>query len=496
MRLRLFSQLFLLLAGSAVLGAMAMAIVLSFNLRSGFSYYLQAQDREQLDEFVLAAATNIAARGVSAFQRDGSLDINALITDMVRRGDVPNASSRSGRSDVGTGHDPVPVSLLPPDRRPKRSGRPPGGFALRLLMYDAAGNQVIGPPPLLQPGSGASQMLECPIKAGGKIVAVAKLLPRGRTPNNVDAKFLQSQYRSAGLTVIVSLTLAVFPALLIARYGARRLAEMQKAANEIAQGNLTARVAVRGDDELSAMGRDINSMAESLTNLDSSRRRWLAEISHELRTPLSVLIGELDALKDEVRPLNMGAVQSLSDEAERMGRIVNDLHALAMSDLSGTFCKFTPCDAITIITRAHARFTSSFEAAAIALNVADSRMSALPVVWDEPRVGQILANILTNSLRYTNAPGRTVITLGAIGTDVLIQIDDSAPAVLDEHVDRLFEPLYRAEAARDRATGGSGLGLAVSEAIVKAHNGNISISKSDLGGLCVKVILPRNPSQA
>jgi two-component system, OmpR family, sensor histidine kinase BaeS len=270
---------------------------------------------------------------------------------------------------------------------------------------------------------------------------------------------------------------------------------MQKAANDISQGNLTSRVVVRGDDELAAMARDINNMAESLAKLDSSRRRWLAEISHELRTPLSVLVGELDALKDDVRPLNMGAIQSLSDEAERMARIVNDLHVLAISDLPGTFCKFAPCDAAVIIKRAHARFSMSFEAADIELNV-DDEISALPVVWDEPRISQILANILTNSLRYTNGPGRVMITLGTTGNDVLIQVNDSAPSVCEGQFDRLFEPLYRAESARDHVNGGSGLGLAVSEAIVKAHKGKISIAKSALGGLCLNVILPRDPGQA
>jgi two-component system, OmpR family, sensor histidine kinase BaeS len=183
MRLRLFHQLFLLIAGSALLAAIAMAVVLSFNLRSSFSYYLQEQDREQLDGFVLAAGANISARGQSAFQRDGRLDIKTLIADMIRRRDIPNAPTGSGRDGMEADRDPLPASLLPPGSLPRRSGRPPDGFALRLLIYDAAGHQVIGPPPLppRPPGRDTSKMLERSIKAGGKIVAVAKLLPRSRT---------------------------------------------------------------------------------------------------------------------------------------------------------------------------------------------------------------------------------------------------------------------------------------------------------------------------
>ena len=492
MRLRLFHQLFLLIAGSSLLAAMAMALVLSFNLRSGFSEYLKAQDVEQLDGFVATAGASIAAPGSPALREDGSLDIKALMTDLVRRGEVPNAPPPSAGPGPkgGAPRGPSLTELLPVDSRPKRDGAPPGGFAWRLMLFDAKGNQVTGPPP--PQGMFRPMMLERPVKVGGKTVATARLLPRRPTPGKVDANFLQSQYRSAALITLFLLALAAIPALLIARVGARRLAEMQKTANEIAQGDLTARVAVSGDDELSAMSRDINSMAENLAVLDNNRRRWLAEISHELRTPLSVLVGELDALKDRVRPLNMGAVRSLSDEAQRLGRIVNDLHSLAMADFPGTSCQFVPCDAIVIVDRLYSRFELSYKDANIDLALEHNGLSSVPVVCDQPRIDQMLANLMTNSLRYTNAPGHARITLSANDHDVCIQIQDSAPSVTDEHLARLFEPLYRVEESRDRASGGSGLGLAVSQTIARAHGGRISVSKSALGGLLVEIILPLN----
>jgi two-component system, OmpR family, sensor histidine kinase BaeS len=472
-----------------VLAALAMAIVLSLNLRSGFSDYLDARDTEMLNRFVENAAANIKARGDANAVRDGRVSIPVVLDEMVSRREIPGAPpgfsfNRPARQsgDMRTAAEK--------ERARDRRGPPPPSFAMRLLILDPKDNKIAGPLP--PPGQ---TMLQKPIQIDGENVAKASLLPRGRTPEN-DAKFLQSQYRGGAIITALLLALAAFPAFWLARGGARRLADMQKAANNIATGDFTARVSVRGNDELSAMGRDINSMAESLSTLDSSRRRWLAEISHELRTPLTVLVGELDALKDGLRPLNMTAVQSLSDEARRMGRIVDDLHSLAVSDLSGTFCRFTPCDAVDIVKRAYSRFAPGFEAAGIELRIKHDGISSMPVIWDQPRIGQMLANLLTNSLRYTNAPGQTVVALSAPGDEVGIQIDDSAPSVSEEHLNRLFEPLFRAEAARDRASGGSGLGLAVSEAILKAHGGSIAIAKSDLGGLSVKIILPREPGKA
>ena len=469
---------------------MAMAFILSVSLRNGFSEYLEAQDAQQLEEFAKAAANNIFANEPSKFKADGSVDINALITDMIRRGDIPNAPQSANDSNAAGNVDASSRALSPVSLRPQRGRTPPGGFAKRLMMFDAAGIQVTGPPP--PQGAIGAKVIVQKIVVDGKIVAFAKLLPRRPLPDNVDANFLKSQYQNSALVILLLLFLAAVPAFLIARLGIKRLAELQHTANEIAQGNLTARVAVRGDDELSAMGLHINSMAESLSSLDNSRRRWLAEISHELRTPLSVLVGELDALKDGVRPVNLVAIESLSDEAQRMRRIVDDLHQLAVADMQGTLCQFEPCDAVEIIRRLSSRFESAFQKAELDLSLNCRGQLEMPVIWDSERIEQMLANILTNSLRYTTAPGRTLISVTSTPSAVSIQIDDSAPTVSSENMGRLFQPLFRVEESRDRTSGGSGLGLCVSEAIVNSHRGSISVAKSNLGGLCVTIILPQD----
>jgi two-component system sensor histidine kinase BaeS len=117
------------------------------------------------------------------------------------------------------------------------------------------------------------------------------------------------------------------------------------------------------------------------------------------------------------------------------------------------------------------------------------------VRWDAGRIDQLLTNLLTNSLRYTDSPGRILVTLAADGEDIAITIDDSAPAVPPEHLQRLFEPLYRLDEARSRAHGGSGLGLAVCAAIVRAHGGSIVAEMSPLGGLRVAIMLPKDARQ-
>ncbi len=485
MRLRLFHKLFLLVAVSALLAALAMAIVLSLNLKRGFADYLDARDDEQLLAFVDAAARQLANPSNDAALRAGNVVWPKLINDLVRLGEVPGArgavpAARRNSGSIDREGNPAP--RRGPPRRP-----PPDNFAMRLLVFDAEGRQVWGPKRPAQ-----RQMLEQRIVLAGRELATARLLPRAPLPKNVDALFLQSQYRDASLLTVLLLALASIPAYFFARSGAARLSAVQRATTAIAAGDLSARVSVTGGDEISAMGENINSMALNLQQLDSSRRRWLAEISHELRTPLAVLIGELDALRDEVRPLNLLAVRSLSEEAQRLERVVNDLHFLALADMSGTSCTFAPCDAVAIVVDARARFAPAFSKAEISLSMDLGERSQLAVVWDGARVTQLLTNILSNSLRYTDSPGSAVLALKIVNGWVHLTLEDSAPAVPEADLERIFEPLYRVEASRARVSGGSGMGLAVSQSIVRAHGGSLSAATSALGGLKVEIILPVN----
>jgi two-component system, OmpR family, sensor histidine kinase BaeS len=502
MRLRLFHKLFLLVAISVSLAAMAMAIVLSLNLKRGFADYLNARDAEQLSGFVESAADLIEARGnAAALHKDAAL-WTLLLAELARAGEIPGARPDAPFPELGRprrppqGQNQSDFDLPPPEqngpksRRPRRPP-PPDNFAIRLMLFDLEGKQFFGPTP-----ASNIRTIQQAIAVAGKTVAIARLLPRAPAPRNVDVKFLQRQYRDASLLTLLLLVLASVVAYFFARSGTARLLEMQRATTAIAGGDLGSRVKVSGSDEISAMGENINSMALNLQQLDAARRRWLAEISHELRTPLSVLVGELDALKQNVRPLSMPAIDSLSEEAQRIERIVNDLHFLALSDLSGVPCQFAPCDAVAVIRKVANRFAGDFSAARVDLQVEVYSLNSLPVVWDAARITQLLSNILSNSLRYTDAPGTALLSLrsGSDSNIVSITLSDSAPGVPEVDLVRVFEPLFRLDSSRARVSGGSGLGLAVSQSIVRAHGGTIKAATSTLGGLSMQITLPLDAS--
>ena len=116
--------------------------------------------------------------------------------------------------------------------------------------------------------------------------------------------------------------------------------------------------------------------------------------------------------------------------------------------------------------------------------------------WDAVRISQLLANLLENSLRYTEVPGLVQVTARALAAAIEIRLDDTPPGVPEGDLERLFDPLYRVDPSRSRAFGGSGLGLAIAKAIAQAHGGRLRAEPSSLGGLAVVLTLPLKPHGA
>ncbi|HEY9105072.1 MAG TPA: ATP-binding protein, partial [Roseateles sp.] len=156
-------------------------------------------------------------------------------------------------------------------------------------------------------------------------------------------------------------------------------------------------------------------------------------------------------------------------------------------------CEFEPVAPAALLQAAVERVMP--RARAIGLVVEAELPQVLPAArWDAVRISQLLANLLENSLRYTEASGLVQVTARALGASIEIRLDDTPPGVPEGDLERLFDPLYRADPSRSRAFGGSGLGLAIARAIAQAHGGRLRAEPSSLGGLAVVLTLPVNPS--
>jgi two-component system sensor histidine kinase BaeS len=448
---------------------------MAWNLRNGFSDYLAARDTERLEQFVtLVEESAEQAGGRDAFAQQ-RLDMRELLEAFAQREGLQPQRPPPPRE----GQRPRPPAAAPP--------LPAEAFGRRVALYDNAGKPLLGRPLPRDAGP----FIERPVHLQGEVVGQARMLRNQPVPDAVETRFLRSQYRSIAFMAAALLLLVLAFAWWWAARWVRPLVAIQDATRRIARGELNVRLRIQRSDEIGDVVRNVNRMAEDLQALEGSRRRWIADISHELRTPLTVLRGEIEAIRDGVRALRPEAMASLHEEVLRISALVDDLHLLALSDLKVLPCHPTDADAVQIVQSLVQRFATRAASRGLTLKCDLGSLSRLPVWWDAARISQLVANLLENSLRYTDAPGEVLITLRSVAARVSIAIDDSAPGVPAMDMARLFEPLYRAEAARDRHSGGSGLGLAICDAIAKAHGGRITASASGFGGLRLSIELPQ-----
>lgn len=296
------------------------------------------------------------------------------------------------------------------------------------------------------------------------------------------------------ITLLVSAALAIpFAALLL-----RPIAQLETAFHRLASGDLAQdgeqdRLVVRGNDELADLARDFNVLADTLQRNQQARQRWIVDIAHELRTPIAVLKAEIEALLDGVRQPDPDTLASLFQEIQRLGGLVNDLHDLSLGDAGTLTYQPAELDLLGVLGTVHGHF--DLELARKHLDWA-LKAPASPVIirGDQNRLVQLFSNLMQNSLRYTDGradqPGRVQAEVQYTDDGITVLWSDSAPGVPDDALALLFDRLYRVEASRSRASGGSGLGLSIVRGIAEAHRGRVTAAHSPLGGLAVLVYFP------
>jgi two-component system sensor histidine kinase BaeS len=237
------------------------------------------------------------------------------------------------------------------------------------------------------------------------------------------------------------------------------------------------------------LSRDFNHLAVTLEQSREARRKWGADIAHELRTPLSILRGEIQAMQDGVRATTPQALDSLQTECARLGGLIEDLYHLSLADAGALDYRFEVLDLDEIVADAIDAHKDACAAKGLELT-SDVQPHAI-VDGDARRLSQLLDNLLTNSQRYTDAPGRIRVAITSDAKFARLIVDDTAPGVPPSALPQLFDRLFRVESSRSRAVGGAGLGLSIAKAIVEAHHGRIVAEASPLGGLRIVVELPR-----
>ncbi|WP_213455016.1 sensor histidine kinase [Rhizomonospora bruguierae] len=294
-------------------------------------------------------------------------------------------------------------------------------------------------------------------------------------------------------TPIVAAAVAVFllalvGALLLSRHVVRPVAALTAASRRLGQGDLSSRVPVSGSDEIAALGRSFNRMADSLQAAEERQRRLVADVAHELRTPLANLRGYLEALKDDVIAPSPDLFASLHDEAVLQQRIVDDLQDLAQAEAGTLVYHMAPVDAADLLEACRTAHQAVADAAGVRLNL--HAADPLPVHVDPDRIRQVIGNLVTNAVRATAPGGEVTLSGQAVPGGAVLRVADTGHGIAPDDLPHLFDRFWRADAARGRRTGGSGLGLAIAKEIVAAHGGTIEAASRVNAGTTFTIRLP------
>jgi signal transduction histidine kinase len=271
----------------------------------------------------------------------------------------------------------------------------------------------------------------------------------------------------------------------------RPVRELTHASQKLAEGDLTQRVAIHGDDELATLGHTFNHMADSLQSAEESRRLMTADIAHELRTPLAVQRANLEALQDGVYPLTVENIIPVIEQNHLLTRLVEDLQTLALADAGKIELERTPTDLIALVGRVVEQFQPQATLHQIKLVLSTPAYELAPVSIDPIRVEQVLTNLLSNALRYTPQDGMIQVGFTVSAHKACITVHDSGPGIPQASLPYIFERFYRVDKSRSRSEGGSGLGLAIARNLARAHGGDLTATNHASGGALFTLKVPR-----
>jgi signal transduction histidine kinase len=340
------------------------------------------------------------------------------------------------------------------------------------------------------------------IEVGGSQVGF--VLVAGRGPRT--AMFLQEfAPTQAAIGIVLLIAGSAVASLAIFRPARRRLRELERVAEAIGTGDLKARAADTGGDEVSALAQAFNRMAGDLETRtsameasDRTRRQLLADVSHELKTPLAAIRGYVETLAMPELPLDDNTrrryLDIVGEETTKLEQIVGDLLDLARLEGGGLTLAPEAVSVSRLFRRVNDRHERELVENQITLDTC-VEPGATELWADAARIEQALQNLVANAVRHTPEGGRIVLEAAAAGDVVRLVVRDSGPGIPAEHLPHLFDRFYKADVSRSdlRFKAGSGLGLSIVKAIVERHGGRVFAANAESGGAEFRIELPRRP---
>jgi signal transduction histidine kinase len=359
-------------------------------------------------------------------------------------------------------------------------------------LADARGRVVA---PLLPDYPVGAEVAEAALRAGTAVTVdgqvVGTILTAARSPglNPEEAAYLERANAALTYAALGAVLVALAVGGLLARTLTRPLRALTQATQRMAGGELEQEVTVKATDEIGELVTAFNQMSQAVSRAQAARRQMTADVAHELRTPLTVIAGYVEAMRDGDLDPTPQRLATIYTEIERLQHLVGDLRTLAQADAGELRLNRQALDPADLLRQAAAAFEHQAAQAGVALAVEAG--APLPAVaGDEARLGQVLANLVSNALRYTPAGGRVTLSASDSPGTVRLTVRDTGRGIAPEDLPYIFHRLYRGDKARATAAGESGLGLAIAKALVEAHAGSIAAQSARGAGTTILIELP------
>jgi two-component system sensor histidine kinase BaeS len=486
--LRLRYKFFLVLLAASIVTIACMIVLSYLSFQSGLIRFVDRMEMKRIQNICSILEEAYIQEGDWAFLKKSPEAWDRLQSYMFDRWrQNKDREHRLRIQDNNVAHHLTFGTPRPDDKylnKVKRGRRP--GFPRDVILMDKDGT------PIFENLEKPDGMRLTPIVVDENTVGWIGTVPSEAITAGEELHFLKRQFRMFLAIAVAVLVLAVIIAIWSAYYLEGPIRELAKGTKKLTSGEYGIKIPVKSGDELGTLSRDFNILSRTLEENEKGRKQWVADIAHDLRTPLTLLSGEIEAIHDGLRQVTPDTLKRLDGDISHLIRLVNDLGELSRTDLGALSYKKENIDLADVLKETLEKFQAPFIQKGLVLEENITGHEPLPVFADTERLGRLFVNILQNSLSYTASGGKVKMAVSSEKDKVVVTVKDSAPGVPEEILPKLFDRLFRVDPSRSRDKGASGLGLAICKNIVDAHEGNISASHSELGGIMISVELPIN----
>ncbi|MGM0471333.1 MAG: sensor histidine kinase [Bacillota bacterium] len=335
--------------------------------------------------------------------------------------------------------------------------------------------------------------IKLPIKVNSQVVGYANITPLNRkglwSEEDIDFRAtINSSIITAGIITSLIVLLASF---IISKRITSPLRQMSAIAQAMEQGDLNKRIKIDSQDEIGTLADNLNSLASHLQNLEQLRQNMTADIAHELRTPLTTIRSHIEAIEDGIIEPNQKNLESINEEIIRLVKLVEDLQELSTTEAGQQDFEFEKIDLAQLIRNSVNNIAAAFSDKEIDLQL---DLTEINFISDQEAVTKIINNLVSNAYKYTSDQGEISIVTRLEDDKVLIKVKDNGIGIPKKELPYICERFYRVDTSRTRRTGGTGVGLAIVDELVKSLEGKLTIN-SELGaGTEVMICLPTNLS--